>query len=79
MRSKLLEHSNLVRYTEDLKLEFLDADTSSSAPKSQSDPSASAARRGPSDWSEFQYLFLLLLLLNLVSFCVDSHIHPIAN
>ncbi|KAF8392796.1 hypothetical protein HHK36_021033 [Tetracentron sinense] len=53
LRSKLLEHSNLVRYAEKLKIEFLEAGPSStSGPRSPLDPSSSTPRRGaPSYWS----------------------------
>ncbi|OVA19221.1 hypothetical protein BVC80_521g6 [Macleaya cordata] len=55
LRSKLLEHSNLVRYSENLKTKFLEAGSSSSSsmPKSPFDPSSSSTpRRGTqSNWS----------------------------
>lgn len=51
LRSKLLEHANLIRYAENLKMEFIDADSSpSSLQPSQSDRSPSSARRGSSNW-----------------------------
>ncbi|GFQ03061.1 mitochondrial outer membrane import complex protein metaxin [Phtheirospermum japonicum] len=51
LRSKLLAHANLVNYAENLKMEYVDA-TSSSSPVPQMDPtpSSSASRRGPSYW-----------------------------
>ncbi|CAN4084730.1 unnamed protein product [Withania somnifera] len=52
LRSKLLEHDNLVRYTEKYKSELVDSSaSSSSSSQSQSDPSSSVPRR-PSQWSE---------------------------
>ncbi|KAF5196458.1 Mitochondrial outer membrane import complex protein metaxin [Thalictrum thalictroides] len=52
LRRTLLEHSNLLRYSENLKMEFLDVDTSSSSlPQTPSDPSSSSApRKPPSRW-----------------------------
>ncbi|KAL0426673.1 UNVERIFIED_CONTAM: Mitochondrial outer membrane import complex protein METAXIN [Sesamum latifolium] len=50
LRSKLLSHSNLVSYAENLKMEYVDANLSSSSVP-QSDPSSSASKRGPSHWS----------------------------
>ncbi|KAH0652437.1 hypothetical protein KY290_032635 [Solanum tuberosum] len=51
LRSKLLEHDNLVRYTEKYKSELIDSSgSSSSGTQSQSDPSSSVPRR-PSQWS----------------------------
>lgn len=56
LRSKLLEHDNLVRYAEKLKMEFLEAGSSSSStssiPQFPMDPSSSTSRRGPSNWSK---------------------------
>ncbi|XP_009628567.1 mitochondrial outer membrane import complex protein METAXIN isoform X1 [Nicotiana tomentosiformis] len=50
LRSKLLEHDNLVRYTEKHKLELVDSSASSSSgTQSQSDPSS--VPRRPSQWS----------------------------
>ncbi|KAL7092447.1 hypothetical protein ACP275_12G165100 [Erythranthe tilingii] len=49
LRSKLLGHANLVKYAENLKMEYIDASSSSSSAP-QSDPSSSAARNGPSYW-----------------------------
>ncbi|KAL6508495.1 hypothetical protein OROHE_021628 [Orobanche hederae] len=50
LKSKLLGHANLVSYAENLKMEYVDATSSSSVP--QADPSSSSAsRRGPSYWS----------------------------
>lgn len=63
LRSKLLEHENLVRYVDRLKTEFVDAGSSSSVPNY---PSSAAPRRGPSNWSEILsysrlvYLYLFL-------------------
>ncbi|KAA8522697.1 hypothetical protein F0562_009141 [Nyssa sinensis] len=52
LRSKLLEHTNLVQYAEKLKMEFIEADSSSPVPPHHSEPSSSAPRRGgPSNWS----------------------------
>ncbi|CAI9099146.1 OLC1v1035923C2 [Oldenlandia corymbosa var. corymbosa] len=50
LRSKLLEHANLVNYAESHKLGFIDA-----APQSQSDPSSSAPKRGPSSFSKLPF------------------------
>lgn len=51
LRSKLLEHNNLVSYTEKYKSELVDSSgSSSSGTQSQSDPSSSVPRR-PSQWS----------------------------
>ncbi|PIN08170.1 Translocase of outer mitochondrial membrane complex, subunit TOM37/Metaxin 1 [Handroanthus impetiginosus] len=50
LKSKLLGHANLVNYAENLKMEYVDANTASSSVP-QSDPSSSASRRGPSNWS----------------------------
>ncbi|KAM3380124.1 mitochondrial outer membrane import complex protein METAXIN [Capsicum galapagoense] len=50
LRSKLLEHDNLVRYTEKYKSELVDSSTPSSGTQSQSEPSSSVPRR-PSQWS----------------------------
>ncbi|XP_057980599.1 mitochondrial outer membrane import complex protein METAXIN [Malania oleifera] len=52
LRSKFLEHNNLVRYAEELKTQFVEAASSSSSiPPCHSGPSSSAPRRGPSNWS----------------------------
>ncbi|PSS14558.1 Mitochondrial outer membrane import complex protein like [Actinidia chinensis var. chinensis] len=51
LRSKLLEHSNLVRYADKLKTEFIEAGSSSSIPPSHADPLSSFARGGTSNWS----------------------------
>ncbi|XP_059460992.1 mitochondrial outer membrane import complex protein METAXIN isoform X2 [Corylus avellana] len=52
LRTKLLEHGNLVKYAEKLKMEFIEAgSSSSSASYFQSDPPSSASRRGPSNSS----------------------------
>ncbi|KDO61851.1 hypothetical protein CISIN_1g037750mg, partial [Citrus sinensis] len=51
LKSKLLEHGNLVRYAEKLKTEFVEAGSSSSIPPFPSDPSSSTPRKGPSHWS----------------------------
>lgn len=52
LRSKLLEHSNLVQYAEKLKTEFMEAGSSSSSvPRFPAEPSSSTSRRGPSNWS----------------------------
>lgn len=50
LKSKLLVHANLVKYAETLKIEYVDASSSSSSVP-QSDPSSSASKRGPSNWS----------------------------
>ncbi|XP_047965169.1 mitochondrial outer membrane import complex protein METAXIN-like [Salvia hispanica] len=50
LRSKLLGHANLVKYAENHKLGYIDASSSSSSVP-QSDPSSSASKRGPSNWS----------------------------
>lgn len=49
LRSKLLDHTNLVNYAESHKAEYIDANSSASVP--ESGPSTSASRRGPSQWS----------------------------
>ncbi|KAG6589697.1 Mitochondrial outer membrane import complex protein METAXIN, partial [Cucurbita argyrosperma subsp. sororia] len=55
LRSKLLEHSNLVRYAEKCMTELIEVDTSSlpssSSARSSSGASSSAPRRGPYNWS----------------------------
>ncbi|XP_057509558.1 mitochondrial outer membrane import complex protein METAXIN-like isoform X1 [Actinidia eriantha] len=51
LRSKLAEHSNLVRYADKLKMEFIEAGSSSSIPPSHADPLSSFARGGTSNWS----------------------------
>ncbi|BFG14500.1 hypothetical protein CerSpe_007740 [Prunus speciosa] len=51
LRSKLLEHENLVRYVDRLKTEIVDAGSSSSVPNFNANPSSAAPRRGPSNWS----------------------------
>ncbi|KAL6976548.1 metaxin 1, partial [Sarracenia purpurea var. burkii] len=48
LRSKLLEHSNLVRYADKLKREFVEAGSSSSVPLFHADQSASFSRPGGS-------------------------------
>lgn len=58
LRSKLLEHSNLVQYAEKLKTEFMEAGSSSSSvPRFPAEPSSSTSRRGPSNWSKILSLF----------------------
>ncbi|XP_023516804.1 mitochondrial outer membrane import complex protein METAXIN-like [Cucurbita pepo subsp. pepo] len=55
LRSKLLEHSNLVRYAEKYMTELIEVGTSSlpssSSARSSSGASSSAPRRGPYNWS----------------------------
>ncbi|XP_057472774.1 mitochondrial outer membrane import complex protein METAXIN-like [Actinidia eriantha] len=51
LRSKLLEHSNLVRYADKLKMEFIDSGSSSSIPPANADPLSSFARGSTSNWS----------------------------
>ncbi|KAK1550908.1 hypothetical protein Q3G72_026717 [Acer saccharum] len=51
LRSKLVENSNLIRFAERVKTEFIEAGSSSSVPQFHSDPSSSTPRRGPSNWS----------------------------
>ncbi|XP_019053628.1 PREDICTED: mitochondrial outer membrane import complex protein METAXIN isoform X2 [Nelumbo nucifera] len=52
LRSKLLEQSNLVRYAENFKTEFLEAGSlPSSVPRSPFDPSSTTPRRTPPSWS----------------------------
>ncbi|TQE03631.1 hypothetical protein C1H46_010762 [Malus baccata] len=51
LRSKLLEHENLVKYADRLKVEFMDAGSSSSVPNFHANPSSAAPRRGPSNSS----------------------------
>ncbi|THG15132.1 hypothetical protein TEA_005492 [Camellia sinensis var. sinensis] len=48
LRSKLVEHSNLVQYADKLKMEFIDGGSSSSTPPFPADPSSSFQRRGGS-------------------------------
>ncbi|KAL5549354.1 hypothetical protein UlMin_004585 [Ulmus minor] len=51
LRSKLLEHDNLVRFAERIKTEFVDSGPSYSVPHVHTDPSSSSApRKGPSNW-----------------------------
>ncbi|MBA0736135.1 hypothetical protein Gogos_009709 [Gossypium gossypioides] len=51
LRSKLLEHDNIVRYAEKLKTELIESGSSSSGPQFRSVPSSSTPRKGPSNWS----------------------------
>ncbi|XWS52253.1 hypothetical protein CRYUN_Cryun11dG0052100 [Craigia yunnanensis] len=51
LRSKLLEHDNIVRYAEKLKMELIESGSSSSGPQFHSVHSSSAPRKGPSNWS----------------------------
>lgn len=51
LRSKLLEHSNLVRYAEKYMTELVEVGTSSSSARSNSGASSSTPRRGPYNWS----------------------------
>ncbi|KAA3471602.1 mitochondrial outer membrane import complex protein METAXIN-like [Gossypium australe] len=51
LRSKLLEHENIVRYAEKLKTELIESGSSSSGPQFRSVPSSSTPRKGPSNWS----------------------------
>ncbi|KAJ4709273.1 mitochondrial outer membrane import complex protein METAXIN-like [Melia azedarach] len=46
LRSKLLEHGNLISYAENFKTQFIEAGSSSSIPQFPSDPSSSAPRKG---------------------------------
>ncbi|XP_050373235.1 mitochondrial outer membrane import complex protein METAXIN [Argentina anserina] len=50
LRSKFLEHENLVGYASRIKMELIDAGTSSSVPNFHANPSSSAPRGGPSNW-----------------------------
>ncbi|KAL6519271.1 hypothetical protein OROGR_018591 [Orobanche gracilis] len=50
LKSKLLGHANLVSYAENLKMEYVDATSSSSVPQADHS-SSSGSRRGPSYWS----------------------------
>lgn len=53
LRTKLLEHGNLVKYAEKLKMEFIEAGSSSSSVSYfESDPPSSASRRGPPNSSK---------------------------
>lgn len=56
LRSKLLEHSNLVRYAEKFMTELVEVGTSSTPSSSSARSSAGAAsstpRRGPYNWSK---------------------------
>ncbi|MBA0553194.1 hypothetical protein Golob_012396, partial [Gossypium lobatum] len=51
LRSKLLEHDNIVRYAEKLKTELIESGSSSSGPQFHSVPSSSTPRKGSSNWS----------------------------
>lgn len=51
LRSKLLEHDNIVRYAEKLKMELIESGSSATGPQFNSVPSSSAPRKGPSNWS----------------------------
>ncbi|XP_022754025.1 mitochondrial outer membrane import complex protein METAXIN-like [Durio zibethinus] len=51
LRSKLLEHDNIVRYAEKLKMELIESGSSSTGAQFHSVPSSSAPRKGPSSWS----------------------------
>ena len=66
LRSKLLEHDNLVKYAEKHKMELIEAGSSSSSvPHFQPGPSSSAPRKGPSNWSKIQtYIFLSKILID---------------
>jgi hypothetical protein len=71
LRTKLLEHGNLVKYAEKLKMEFIEAgSSSSSASYFQSDPPSSASRRGPSNSSKM--IFNSRLVSFFFSFFVFS-------
>ncbi|XVF47645.1 hypothetical protein PTKIN_Ptkin03bG0126500 [Pterospermum kingtungense] len=48
LRSKLLEHDNIIRYAEKLKMELIESGSSSSGPQFRTVPSSSAPRKGPS-------------------------------
>ncbi|XP_021276102.1 mitochondrial outer membrane import complex protein METAXIN [Herrania umbratica] len=50
LRSKLLEHDNIVRYAEKLKMEFIESGSSSSGAQFHSVPSSSAPRKDSSNW-----------------------------
>ena len=56
LRSKLLEHSNLVRYAEKYMTELVEVGTSSSplpsSSRSSTGASSSTPRRGPYNWSK---------------------------
>ncbi|PON66141.1 Mitochondrial outer membrane transport complex protein, metaxin [Parasponia andersonii] len=47
LRSKLLEHGNLVRYAERVKTDFVDTGPSYSAPHFHAEPSSSNPKKGP--------------------------------
>ncbi|XP_068327259.1 mitochondrial outer membrane import complex protein METAXIN-like [Pyrus communis] len=49
LQSKLLEHENLVKYADRLKLEFVDSGSPSSVPNFRRNSSSAAPRRGPSN------------------------------
>ncbi|KAK8487571.1 hypothetical protein V6N13_016412 [Hibiscus sabdariffa] len=51
LRSKLLEHGNVVRYAEKHKTKLIESSSSSSGPQFRSVPSSSTPKRGPSNWS----------------------------
>ncbi|KAG8484983.1 hypothetical protein CXB51_021686 [Gossypium anomalum] len=56
LRSKLLEHDNIVRYAEKLKTELIESGSSSSGPQFRSVPSSSTPRKGPSNWSNSSFV-----------------------
>lgn len=68
LRGKLLEHDNIIRYAEKLKMEFLEAGSSSSVPQPHSSPSSSGQRKWTWNWSKillfnfFGIVFIGLLL-----------------
>ncbi|XP_009334573.2 mitochondrial outer membrane import complex protein METAXIN-like [Pyrus x bretschneideri] len=51
LQSKLLEHENLVKYADRLKVEFVDSGSPSSVPNFHRNSSSAAPRRGPSNSS----------------------------
>ena len=69
LRSKLLEHSNLVRYAEKYMTELVEVGTSSmpssSSSRSSSGASSSTPRRGPYNWSKMfltvKYIFIFVM------------------
>ncbi|XP_044498083.1 mitochondrial outer membrane import complex protein METAXIN-like [Mangifera indica] len=50
LRSKLLNHDNLVRYAEKHKVDLIEDGPSSSVPQFHSNPSSATPRRGPPNW-----------------------------
>lgn len=65
LRSKLLEHDNLVRYAERIKTEFVDTGPSFSVPHLHAESSSSTSRKGQSQ-SKMLKLFYFLIYAYIV-------------